>query len=77
MIREAFPDKITEDDILAFADGQINGYSVTAEIFANMADAKRLTDLAWNTIFALGQAPVEETMRTVCRLIHETQKRDE
>jgi multiple sugar transport system substrate-binding protein len=74
LIREAFPDKITEADILAFADGQINGYSVTAEILANMAEARRLTDLAWDLVFALGQAPVEETMLTVCRLIQEAQQ---
>ncbi|NIO70992.1 MAG: hypothetical protein GTN71_18650, partial [Anaerolineae bacterium] len=47
-------------------------YSVTAEIFANMADAKRIADAAWDEIFTFGQAPVEE-MKDVCRRIQEAQ----
>jgi multiple sugar transport system substrate-binding protein len=72
-IREEFPGKIADWDIAAFADGHLKGYSVTAEIFANMADAKRLAYAAWDQIYKLGQAPVEE-METVCRQIEEAQE---
>jgi hypothetical protein len=46
-------------DIAAFAEGHIQGYSVTAEVFANMAEASRLSLAAWEQIYTLGQAPVE------------------
>jgi hypothetical protein len=59
-------------NIAAFADGHIKGYSA-AEIFANMADAKWIADAAWDEIFALGQAPVEQ-MGNVCRQIQEAQE---
>ena len=71
-IREEFPEKAKQVDIAAFADGHIKGYSVTAEIFANMDEARRLTYAAWDQIFSLGQAPLEE-MRSVCQQIQETQ----
>lgn len=48
-----------EMDLGAFADGHINGYSVTAEIFANMAPARQIVQEAWEQIYVLGQAPVE------------------
>ena len=72
-IREEFPGKIADWDIAAFADGHLKGYSVTAEIFANMADAKRLAYAAWDQIYKLGQAPVEE-MEATCRQIQEAQR---
>jgi multiple sugar transport system substrate-binding protein len=72
-IRQEFPEKAAEVDIAAFADGHRKGYSVTIEIFAHMADARRLTDEAWEQILTLGRAPVEK-MRTVCRQIEETQR---
>jgi multiple sugar transport system substrate-binding protein len=56
-IREEFPNQARDLDIAAFADGQIRGYSVTAEIFPNMAAAQRLASAAWQEIFVLGQAP--------------------
>ena len=59
-------------DIAAFADGHIRGYSVTAEIFANMAEARQITYTAWDQIFTLGLAPVEQ-MKTVCRQVQELQ----
>ncbi len=71
-IRQEFPQKAREVDIAAFADGHLKGYSVTAEIFANMAEAKRITYAAWNQIFELGQAPVEQ-MKSVCRQIQQAQ----
>jgi len=71
-IREEFPEKSKDVDIAAFADGHLKGYSVTAEIFANMTDARQITYAAWDQIFILGKAPVEH-METVCRQIQETQ----
>jgi len=73
-IREEFPEKAKDVDIAAFADGHIKGYSVTAEIFANMDEARRLTYSAWNQIFTLGQAPLEE-MVAGCQQIEEAQPR--
>ena len=37
--RASIPDKTNNMDIGIFAEGHINNYSVTAEIFANMEDA--------------------------------------
>jgi multiple sugar transport system substrate-binding protein len=58
-IRAEFPEQTKDMDISAFADGHLKGYSVTAEIFPNMNDAKRLAYEAWDQIFTLGQAPVD------------------
>jgi multiple sugar transport system substrate-binding protein len=75
-IREEFPQKAKDVDIAAFADAHIKGYSVTAEIFANMADAERLADAAWNEIYVLGQ-PLEEQMNAACQQIQEAQEQGE
>ena len=75
-IREEFPQKARDVDIAAFADGHLKGYSVTAEVFANMAEAKQITYDAWDQIFTLGQAPVER-MKDVCRRIQEAQEETE
>jgi hypothetical protein len=72
-IREEFPEKARDMNTAAFADGHIKGYSVTAEIFANMADAKWIAYAAWDEIFTLGQAPAEQ-MGNVCRQIQEAQE---
>jgi multiple sugar transport system substrate-binding protein len=72
-IREEFPQKTRDMDLTAFADGHLKGYSVTAEVFANMAEAKQIADAAWHQIFTLGQAPVSE-MERVCREIQATQQ---
>ena len=56
-VRGQFPEQAKDLDIAAFADGQVNGYSVTAEIFPNMAEASRLAQAAWQEILVLGQAP--------------------
>ena len=71
-IREELPEKAKDVDIAAFADGHIKGYSVTAEIFANQDEAKRLSYAAWNQIFTLGQAPTEQ-MVPACQQIQEAQ----
>jgi multiple sugar transport system substrate-binding protein len=75
-IRGEFPGKITDWDILAFADGHVKGYSVTTEIFAQMAAAKRLAYAAWDQIFTLGQAPVAQ-MADTCQQIQAAQREAE
>lgn len=73
-IRDEFPEKARDIDIAAFADGHIKGYSVVAEVFANMTESKRLIDAAWDKIFTLGQEPVE-IMKEVSRKVEEAQER--
>jgi multiple sugar transport system substrate-binding protein len=73
-IRQDFPEKTKDVDLAAFADGHIKGYSVTSEIFANMAQAKQITYAAWQQIFVLGEAPVER-MRDACQQIETAQQR--
>lgn len=58
-VRDEYPEKAKDVDIAAFAEGHLQGYSVTAEIFANMNDAYRITQTAWEQIFTLGKAPVD------------------
>ncbi|RME45121.1 MAG: sugar ABC transporter substrate-binding protein [Chloroflexi bacterium] len=72
-VREEFPRKARDMDIAAFADGHVKGYSVTAEIFPNMTDAKRLAYAAWDQIFTLGQKPLEY-MHEVCQQIEAVQQ---
>ncbi len=72
-IRRQFPQKAREVDIAAFADGHLKGYSVTAEIFANMAAAKALTDIAWHQIYTLGQASTS-LMEPISRQIQTAQQ---
>jgi multiple sugar transport system substrate-binding protein len=72
LIRRQYPEKAAGIDIAAFAEGQIEGYSVTAEVFSNMADARRLTQTAWEEIFTLGQASVD-IMEQISARIEEAQ----
>ena len=72
-IREQYPVQTKDMDLAAFADGHLKGYSVTAEIFANMAEARRLTRVAWEQIFTLGRAPVA-LMQEVSAQIEQAQK---
>jgi multiple sugar transport system substrate-binding protein len=72
-IRQEFPAKAKDVNIAAFADGHIKGYSVTAEIFANMDVARQLTYPVWDQIFTLGQVPLHQ-MTTVCQQIQEAQR---
>ncbi len=73
IIRDEFPTETKEVDLAAFADGHRQGYSVTAEIFANMGDASRLAKAAWEQIYTLGQAPVD-TMKEVSAAIEAAQR---
>lgn len=71
-IRQEFPTQTEGMDLAAFADGQRKGYSVTAEVFPNMADARRLADRAWEEILTLGQGSVDR-MKEVCEQIEASQ----
>jgi multiple sugar transport system substrate-binding protein len=72
-VRQQYPEKAKEIDIAAFADGQIKGYSVTAEIFPNMVGVGEIANAAWDQIFTLGKAPVGN-IATVCQKIEAIQK---
>ena len=71
-VKNEFPSQAQEIDPAVFAEGQIKGYSVVAEVFANQAEAQKLIDLAWDKIFRLGQAPVD-SLRTIVQQIEATQ----
>ncbi len=72
-IRAEYPQQATGMDLNAFADGQVNGYSVTAEVFSNMDEATRIANVAWDRILSLGNASVEE-IRTACEQINKAQQ---
>jgi ABC-type glycerol-3-phosphate transport system substrate-binding protein len=72
-IRQEFPEKTEDMDIAVFAEGHIQGYSVVAEIFPDMVEAKRLIYGAWDQIFLLGEQPVD-VMKEVSRQVEEAQK---
>jgi len=72
-IRDEYPNKTKDVDIAAFADGHRKGYSVVAEIFANQDAAKRIAYDAWNQVFTLGQAPIDQ-MRTASMEIDKAQR---
>jgi len=72
MIRGQFPVRAREVDISAFADGHVSGYSVTAEVFPNMADATSIASAAWDRILTFGQGTVAQ-MEDVCAQIEAAQ----
>jgi multiple sugar transport system substrate-binding protein len=72
MVRREFPAAAADVDIAAFADGQVKGYSVTAEVFPNMADATSLAYAAWDSILTLGQGSVDQ-LEGVCAQIEAAQ----
>jgi len=67
-VQAEFPAQ-TDLNIAAFADGHLNGYSVTVETFANMTGVRAITDAAWEEILTLGQAPVEARLKAACEAI--------
>lgn len=58
-VREQYPEKTKDMDVSAFAQGQLNGFSVTPEIFDNQERARQLATAAWQQIFTLGRKPVD------------------
>ncbi len=57
-VQDEFPEQAHEVDLNAFAEGQRLGYSVVAEILANMGEAKSIAQTAWDKILTLGLSPV-------------------
>lgn len=73
-IRDEYPLQAGDLDINVFADGQRQGYSVTAEVFPHdQATASRLAAAAWERIFTLGEDPVS-ILVGVAAAIEEAQK---
>ncbi|HSJ58364.1 MAG TPA: sugar ABC transporter substrate-binding protein [Anaerolineae bacterium] len=72
IIREELPARAEGVDLDAFADGHLNGYSVTAEVFWRQPPATELAAAAWEQIFTLGQMPTEH-MVTVSEQIEAAQ----
>ena len=72
LIRKQYPVQTQGLDLAAFAEGHLQGYSVTAEVFANMAAVLPLVRPAWEDIFTLGQSPVE-SLHDVSTLIDQAQ----
>jgi multiple sugar transport system substrate-binding protein len=72
LIREQYPHQSQGLDLAAFAEGHLQGYSVTAEVFADMASALSVVRPAWEEIFKLGQAPVD-SLRETSALIEQAQ----
>ncbi len=57
-VRDEFPGPARDLDVAVFAEGQRQGYSVTAEVFpVQMDEVTRLCDDAWELLFTLGKAP--------------------
>lgn len=73
LILEQYGEVAANANIGAFTDGQLKGYSVTAEIFPNMVGVGKVAKEAWDQVFTLGKAPVTE-MANVCRQIEAIQK---
>jgi multiple sugar transport system substrate-binding protein len=71
-IRQEYPDKTQDLEIEAFADGQIKGYSASAEIFPNMVGVGKIAKEAWDQIYTFGKAPVS-IIEDVCRQIEAVQ----
>lgn len=72
IVRRQYPVKARDLDLAVFAGGHIEGYSVTAEVFANMRDARELARAAWEQIYTLGQAGVD-SIKTTSAQIEEAQ----
>ncbi len=56
-VRQQFPQQSQDLDLAAFAEGQLKGYSVVAEVFPNMASAQTIAQDAWDQVLTLGQEP--------------------
>jgi multiple sugar transport system substrate-binding protein len=73
LVQAEFPREAKDLDVGVFAEGHLQGYSVTAEIFAKQAEAGSLAQGAWEQIFTLGQEPVSR-MREVSERIEAIQQ---
>ena len=73
-VRADYPAETEGLDLAAFADGQTRGYSVTAEVFANMIGVRDITDAAFEDILVLGQAQPAERLAAACAEIEALQQ---
>jgi multiple sugar transport system substrate-binding protein len=73
MVRAAYPRQTEDMDIASFATSHTDGFSVTAEVFPNMSEARRLASQAWKRIYTLGQSPVS-LMQEVAQEIEQAQR---
>jgi len=71
-VRQEYPEKTKDLDIEAFADGQIKGYSASAEIFPNMVGVGKIAKDAWDQVYTFGKASVS-IIEDVCRQIEAAQ----
>ena len=71
-IQDEYPEKASGLEVAAFADGQINGYAVTTEIFPNMLEVTNMAREVFDRILTLGQAPVTE-LKQLCEQIETLQ----
>ncbi|MFN2149849.1 MAG: ABC transporter substrate-binding protein [Anaerolineales bacterium] len=67
-VRRAYPTASREMDLSVFAQGQLEGYSVTAEIFHKQTEARQLAREAWQQIFSLGLEPVDRMIEVSARI---------
>jgi multiple sugar transport system substrate-binding protein len=73
IIRKDMPEKASNMDLNAFAEGHILGYSVVAEIFPHMSEASQLAKSAWEKLYTLGQADTS-IMKQVSDQIEQAQR---
>lgn len=72
-VQAEFPEKASDLDLAAFADGHFKGYSVTVEIADHMAEIEPKVAAAFEKIFTLGQTPVSY-LETLCAQLNRQQK---
>jgi multiple sugar transport system substrate-binding protein len=70
-VRQQYPGKTGDMNLAAFAEGQFQGYSVTAEIHPRMAEIRGMIYDAWDRIYTLGQADVS-LMQDICDHLQQT-----
>jgi multiple sugar transport system substrate-binding protein len=73
-VRAEFPEQAQQLDLAVFADGHLQGYSVTVEIADNMAEVEPQMAAAFDKIFTAGQAPVAY-LQSICAEVNERQHR--
>ncbi|MBV7334859.1 sugar ABC transporter substrate-binding protein [Chloroflexi bacterium TSY] len=66
-IQQEFFEETKDVNIAAFADGHLQGYSVTIEISDHMAELQHQVYEAWDSIFTWGEMQLEQ-MTDVCSL---------
>ena len=73
-MRAEFPEYASDHALEAFADGQLRGYSATAEVFSEMNGVRAATDAAFEDILTLDLAPTAERLAQACAEIEALQR---